>query len=263
MKRKLIVVVLFAASLIAAFAGCVPSKPTEEVEILPSERLVKRLEANRRKIKAFEGSGVITINTAALNNVPASFKIIVQKPDSIYLEVYGPFGIDLAKAMVTEGKFTFYDVMNNTVYRGKNNTDMLEKIFKVKLSFDELLDAFTGSVNMTQELTEQPSKYEVAYDKYILTYVDSNTQIKNRYRVDIRDLTVTDYQVIDEADQEVLDGTYSNFKLVDNIFFPMYVQITNKDADQKVTIEYRKVNINKKNRKLTLNYPDDVKVVDW
>lgn len=263
MKGKLILVVLFITSLVITFYGCVPSKPVEDVEILPSERLVKRLEANRRKIKAFEGSGVITINTATLNNVNASFRIIVQKPDSIYLEIYGPFGIDLAKAMVTQGKFTFYDIINNTIYRGSNNSDILEKIFKVKLSFNELIDAFTGSVNMTKELTEQPSQYEVSYDKYILTYVDSNTQVKSRYKVDIRDLTITDYQIFDDVDDEVLSGVYANFKVVENVSIPMFVQITNKEDDQKVTIEYRKVNLNKKNKGITFNFPDDAKFVDW
>jgi len=74
------------------FDGCVPSKPTEDVELLPSERLINKLEANRRKIKNFEGIGVFEIESDQYSN-SANFQIVMQKPDSIYFSLLGPFGI--------------------------------------------------------------------------------------------------------------------------------------------------------------------------
>src|SRR5512147_1865335 len=92
-----------------SFNGCIPSKPAEEVEILPSERLLKKLEANRRKIKELEGIGSISFKSPDLNT-SSSFKVIFQKPDSVYLEIYGPFGIDLAQVLITSNDFSFYDI---------------------------------------------------------------------------------------------------------------------------------------------------------
>jgi outer membrane biogenesis lipoprotein LolB len=156
----------------AWLSGCIPSKPSaDEVETIPSERLVKKLEANRRKVKSFEGSGTLLINTDKINT-SANFKIWLHKPDSIYLEIYGPFGIDLAQALVTNNKFQFFDAMHNTLYKGNTNSDVLQKIFKVNMSFNDLLDAFVGAVNMNSRLSSEPDKYEIKYDKYILTYND-------------------------------------------------------------------------------------------
>ena len=115
MKKPGIIVLISFYLIILSISGCVPSKPTEEVEILPAERLVNKLEVNRRRIKTFEGSGTLYIKSPQLDN-KASFQITLVKPDSIYLSIMGPFGIQLAQALVTNDNFIFYDALQNTAY---------------------------------------------------------------------------------------------------------------------------------------------------
>jgi len=141
--RKLSFIILILTNIIILINGCVPSQPTEEFELLPSERLTNKLEANRRKIKNFEGNGTIFVNTSSMDN-SATFRIILEKPDSIYLTIMGPFGIELAQALVTKEKFTFYDALQNTAYVGSVNSNALQSIFRIYLSFEDLLDAFIG-----------------------------------------------------------------------------------------------------------------------
>ncbi|MBZ0199064.1 MAG: hypothetical protein K8H86_04290, partial [Ignavibacteriaceae bacterium] len=90
MKKYIINGAVLIVIILISISGCVPSKPTEEVEILPSERLINKLEVNRRKVKNFEGNGTINITSDQFTG-SASFNIILQKPDSIYLTVMGPF----------------------------------------------------------------------------------------------------------------------------------------------------------------------------
>ncbi|MDP4174577.1 MAG: DUF4292 domain-containing protein [Bacteroidota bacterium] len=260
------IVVVFLYSIVTLFplfyVGCVPSKPSEETEIVPSDRLVKKLEANRRKVKNFEGVGSLNIHTPELTT-NASFKVVLQKPDSVYLEVYGPFGIDLAQALVTDNTFTFYDEMHNKVYKGKSNSDILKKIFKVDLSFSDLMDAFTGAVNLTPKLTKQPDNYEIVYDKYVLTFIDPVNSQKNKYTIDIRDLVITDYQVLSSEDKMIFESVYSKFKLQDGISIPYTTNISIKNLDQNLKIDYRKIDLNKKNVSISLNIPDDAEIVEW
>ncbi|MGE5399931.1 MAG: DUF4292 domain-containing protein [Ignavibacteriales bacterium] len=262
MKKYLLIIVLLIPFIITFYEGCVPSKPTEKVEILPSERLTKKLEANRRKVKSFEGTGSIDINTSEINT-SASFKVTLMKPDSVYLEVYGPFGIELAQALVTSNYFTFYDAMHNTVYKGHNDNNILKKIFKVDLSFNDLMDSFVGAVNLTPKLSQEPTNYEIVYDKYVLTYSDSLSPVKTKYTVDIRDLVITNYQVYKAPEKIILEGNYSKFKVVNGIPVPFVTEINNKNENQSLKIEYRKVDINKKNTKITMSVPEDAEVVEW
>ena len=131
---KSIIVVL----LVIIISSCVPSKPTYEEEVLPADRLVKKMEANRRKIKTFEGSGVLNVESPEVE-AKATFEVYLKKPDSLKFIIYGPFGIDLAQALVTNSEFMFHDVMKNVVYKGRSDNDILKKIFHIDLSFMEFV----------------------------------------------------------------------------------------------------------------------------
>jgi outer membrane lipoprotein-sorting protein len=256
---------LFAALGLALgiiYNGCVPSKPAEEVEILPVERLVKKLEANRRRVKSFEGSGTITISSAQINN-SATFKVILQKPDSIYLTIMGPFGIELAQALVTKDDFQFYEALHNTLYKGQVNDEVLKGIFKINLSFQDLLNAFVGSVNLSDKLYENPTKFEVLYDKYIMTYTDSAQNKSAVYKIDIRDLGISEYKITDLKGRSLLEAGYSRFKVFENVAVPYMIEVKNLKDKQTIRIEYKKAEANKKNLNLQLDVPEDADVIKW
>ena len=253
-----ILVIVFTIS----FYGCVPSKPIDEVEILPSERLINKLEANRRKIKNFEGIGVLSIESEQYDN-SASFRVVMQKPDSIYLTILGPFGIELAQALVTKENYIFYDALENKAYTGEVNEDILRDIFKINLSFSDLMDAFVGSVNLTSNLYKQPDDYVVDYDKYILTYIDSDNELTTTYKVDIRQLSITDYKLVADDGLTDIQGKYSNFEILENVAVPFTIEIQNNIADQKLHIDYRNIVANQSNVYIDFSVPDDAIVISW
>jgi hypothetical protein len=253
-------IIVIAFSLF--FYGCVPSKPLDEVEILPSERLINKLEANRRKIKNFEGVGVLSIESEQYDN-SASFRVVMQKPDSIYLTILGPFGIELAQALVTKENYIFYDALENKAYTGEVNEDILRDIFKINLSFSDLMDAFVGSVNLTGNLYKQPDDYIVEYDKYILTYIDIDNKLTTTYKVDIRELSITDYKLVADDGLTDIQGKYSNFEILENVAVPFTIEIQNNIADQKLHIDYRNIVANQRNVYIDFYVPDDATVISW
>jgi len=255
-------ILLPAFILFFLIEGCVPSKPLEDVELLPSERLINKLEANRRKIKNFEGVGVFEIESAEFSN-SANFQIIMQKPDSIYFSVLGPFGIELAQALVTTDSYIFYDALQNTAYRGRANDDILKNIFRVNLSFSDLLDAFVGSVNLTSNLYKQPSSYSVDGDQYVLTYIDQETDLTSVYKVDIRQLGITNYFLASKDESINLEGKYSKFEMIENVAIPFNIEILNKAQNQKVTVKYKNIFTNSKGVKVKFELPGDAEIIEW
>ena len=253
-----------AAILLLPFLvnSCIPSKPTEDYELLPSERLINKLEVNRRRIRNFEGIGVIEIQSDLYNN-DASFRVVMQKPDSIYFTILGPFGIELAQSLVTEKDYIFYDAIHNTAYTGLVTDEVLQNIFKIDLRFSDFLDAFIGSVNLTSNLYKQPEKYSVDDDSYVLTYIDSMSGVKTDYKVDVRELGITDYSITSPSGDLNLEGHYSNFQLIENVAVPFHIEITNKAANQKVIINYKNIVANQRDISIDFVLPDDVNVVSW
>ena len=248
--------------LMMFFWGCVPSKPVDEVEILPSERLINKLEANRRKINNFEGVGILKIKSDIYDN-SANFRVIMQKPDSIYLTILGPFGIELAQALVTNQNYIFYDAMENKAYVGKMDDEVLKNIFKIDLSFNDLLDAFVGSVNLTKNLYKPPDRYEVVNDKYILTYIDSASNVTTVYKVDIRELSITDYLLKTNSDSVLIEGKSTDFEQLQNVSVPFTIEIDNMAANQQLNIDYKNIVANTRNVKIDFTIPDDATIVSW
>jgi outer membrane lipoprotein-sorting protein len=244
------------------FTGCVPSKPTEEVEILPTERLMTKLEANRRRIKTFEGNGTITIKTNEINT-SASFRIVLVKPDSLYLTIMGPFGMELAEALVTDKDFIFYDALQNTAYKGAQSSDILKQIFKIDLSFGDIMDAFIGSVNLTNNLYKSPNSYQVIYDKYMLTYNDSATKNISEYEVDVRHLGILHYLLKNNSGEDLLEGKYSNFEVLETVAVPAKIEVMNRKQNETVVIDYKSMTANKKKIYIDFKLPDDASIIKW
>lgn len=254
---------LVAVSLLPfVYNGCVPSKPIDEIELLPSERLINKLEANRRKIKNFEGVGIIQIESELYDN-SASFRVIMKKPDSVYFTIMGPFGIELAQSLVTKDRYVFYDALENTAYTGELDENVLREIFKIDLSFTDLLDAFVGSVNLTRNLYTKPYSYEVEGDQYVLTYREIESGITTKYKVDIRELGITNY-AINAADNSVdLEGNYSSFELIEGVAIPFEIDVNNKVENQNIRIKYKNIVVNERDLYVNFKIPDDASVIEW
>jgi len=261
--KKLFFVISFIVIVVElSFYGCVPSQPTEEVEILSSDRLINRLEANRRRIRNFEGQGTITINSSSLQN-SATFRIVMVKPDSVYITFFGPFGIELAQAVATSSNFIFYDALQNTAYVGESDSDVLQNIFRINLSFSDIIDAFSGSVNLSSNLYKAPDKFEVIYDKYILTYLNPEKSLTSVYKIDVRKLGITEYSLNSEDGLINLQGKYSDFQIFENVAIPYKISIFNRADNQKIDVEYRKIAVNKKDIQIDFRLPDDASIIKW
>ncbi len=248
---------------IVLIESCVPSKEIYEEEILPADRLIKKLEAKRRKVKTFRGTGVFSVESPKLN-AKASFEVKLKKPDSLQFAIYGPFGIDLAYMLVTNSDYVFYDVLKGKAFKGAVRDEIIQKLFHVNISFDDLIDAFTGAVNLTDKLRKIPDEYSVNEEFYTLTFVDSLQNKKSVYNVLVNTLAITGYKLTDLNGNGIFESEYSDFKTyLRNVPIPRTTHFVNLGRNQSVDINYRRIEVNKKIGKMTFPIPEDVKITEW
>ena len=157
----------------------------------------------------------------------------------------------------------FYDVLQNTAYEGDANGDILKGIFRINLSFDDLMDAFIGSVNLTKHLYKSPTKYSIDGDQYVLTYVDSASGETTNYRVDVKQLGITNYKLVNRSGDVLLSGKYSRFNKLEDVAVPYSIEVQNKKEDQLVTIEYKHMSANEKDVNIDFHLPGDATVIKW
>ncbi len=265
MRKKVINIItylLIVLSFSVLVNSCVPSKPVEEERILPADRLMKKLEANRRKVKTFLGSGTINLDSPQLT-AKATFQVVIKKPDSIRISFYGPFGIDLAQAVTTKRDFVFFDVINNRVYKGVTKNLSLKNIFKIDLTFNELMDAFAGAVDLTDKLRREPDDLFINKDTYYLTYSDNFTGRQSQYEILVDNLAITKYKIIEKPDNSVLEGTYKDFENFEDVPIPYKIKINYELMNQNINIDYRSIKVNKDVSSLTFTIPEDAEVIEW
>lgn len=263
LKNKNFVLILFVVVISSVlFSSCVPSKPAYEEETLTANRLIKKLEANRRKIKTFSGTGVMDIESPKFG-AKTTFEVALKKPDSIKVSIYGPFGLDLVEVLITKDDFTFYDVMKNRVYTGENRGGIIKEIFKVDLTFDDLMDAFAGAVNLTDKLRNEPDEYLIFEDSYKLIYLDKKSGKKSIYDIRADDLAVTKYNVVLGNKELSFEGTYRKFKNFESVPIPYKTVIESESNEQRIEIEYRKLYVNDELDPFTIDIPTDVEIIRW
>lgn len=262
MKSIYLLRLIFFLIITFTFLSCVPSRPDDDVEILSVDRLINKLEANRRRIKNFEGNGTLLVNSPTLEN-SANFRVVLVKPDSILLNILGPFGIELGQALVTNKNFIFYDALSNTAYTGEIDSEVLQNIFRIDLPFKDIIDVLTGSVNLTNQLYKSPDEFNVIYDKYHLSYIDSLTGLITNYKIDVRRLGITDYELKSADSNFEILGAFSQFEVMENVAVPYRIVIENKSSKQRIEINYKKIYVNKKNLSIDFNLPDDADIIKW
>lgn len=261
MNKNILILLIAIVGALFLLEGCVPAKqPNVERKVLPADRLLKKIEANRRKIKSFEGNGKINILSEDLDMM-ASFQIQIKKPDSIKFSIYGPFGIELAHTLVSRNDVVFYQPNGNVAYVGPIKPELLKRVFKVNLNFNELIDAFAGAVNLTERLSQMPDDFQINKDDYLLTYNDEDREY--RYLVNIIDNALLDYKVVEKPTKIMFQGRFTHYKQIDDVPIPFKTTIMNRSENQELVINYKNIKVNEEIGNLKLNLPDDVKIVRW
>lgn len=255
-------ILFFLFPLFACFIleSCVPSKPSYDEESVSFERLITKIEANRRRIKNFEGTGEIKITSKRFNN-SAFFIVKFQRPDSLYFEVLGPFGIQLAQSVISVNDFLFYDIMNDVAYKGANNSNILNRIIGVNIDFNDLLDAFKGSANLTEILFEKPSDIMGQNDSYVLTYLDTLNGETAKIKILLKEMAMSEYSKYYDDGGLKYRVEYDKFYKIDDYYLPYNIKALVED--QILEISYKSIKVNSEKINLSVRIPSDVKIIEW
>src|SRR5260370_30293380 len=93
--------------------------------------------------------------------------------------------------------------MENRAFVGKPDGSTLQSMFKLKMQFDEILNAFTGEFPPAT-ISDSLERFNVDDDLYVIRY-RSEGGIKE-YRVDGDAFVVTSYRVLDAESRAILNG---------------------------------------------------------
>lgn len=225
---------LIAAVLAFSCNGCAPSATVTKERTLSATEVMKRVRERNNKISTLTGDGSITIETPE-GSTNGSFDLFLKKPDSLRVELHGPFGIHFGTLMLSRQQFLFYNRMENFAIVGTPDGRTLNSMFRLRLQFDEILRAFSGEFVPPSD-TDSLEKSFIENDRYVVLYRTQGGM--KEYRVDGDAFIVTSYRMLDSLGKPTITALTSDPEEVGGFMMPKFVRVIFPKERRAVTIAY-------------------------
>lgn len=191
-------------------------------------------------IKTFSGSGSLTIETPEFSN-SANFKLSIKKPDSLKIELTGPFGISVGTLMMSRHNFVFFHGIENRSVKGKTDSNFLSSIVNMPISFDEILNIFTGSYFYSA--TDYSNAEMNSNEAYYLIRNNHESTVKEIW-IDRKTINVTKLLEIGKDRTIDLDASAKSYENISGIEVPNWVRIIFPKQKRSLTIAYDNIKVN-------------------
>ena len=247
-------------SVLLVLGGCASIPPAHLAGKSITPDMVQRtVTVNRGRIQSMNGAGTITVESLEMAQ-SGSFELVLRKPDSILVKIEGPFGIHVGSALLTRSGFTFYNSIQNQLVTGSVNAANLNRIFRVNLTFDELLNLFTGG-SFFEGDRNSPDSLTIEDNQFVMTY--GNSDGTRRYWIDPATLLITKIQHTDTRGKLVLEERFEKFKAVGDASLPRQIRLTQHQAHRVVAVAFSSLAINTDAAPLVLEIPTNAERVRW
>jgi hypothetical protein len=192
------------------------------------------------QIRTLKGEGSITFESPE-DSHSGSFEVFVKKPDSLRLELKGPFGIHIGTLALSAKEYLYYDWRNNIANRGAATGAPFSSLIRLALHADEIVRAFTGEF-LRDRPGDSLQSFQVQDDLYVLRYhTDPGIQ---EYRVDSDAGSVASYRMLDSTGKADLIAMASRFDDRGVASMPRMLRVVDPRQRRSITITYSDMTLN-------------------
>lgn len=219
--------------------GCASSEKSTTEPSLAFTDVMQHVRERDDKIHTLSGKGSITIETPEASN-SGSFRVRLKKPDSLIVEIRGPFGVRVATLALSREQFLFYDWGENRAIVGKPEEQTLRQMLHLAMSFEEIIGAFTG-VFPRNDSADTMQQFVTGNDAYKI-YFRSVTGSKE-YIIDGETFIIKEYSAKEDSAGILMTASASDFT-DDTLPLPQFLRVVFPREKRSVTITYTDVLVN-------------------
>lgn len=247
--------VLIFCSLIA-LSGCVPTKELRRPEANRSaQQVIDAVNSHKHDVATLEAKGSISVETPSFAN-SGSFELRLRRPDSVLVDIEGPFGIHIASALFAKGRYTFYNSFKNEVMEGEVKGGALPAFMNIQLAADDVIDTFCGTRTfMTNETS--PDSFSVRDNSYVLLFHQKNGSTE--YSVDVQSLLITGIAHIDSAGSVWSEERFEYDQHADGTSTLQAIRLNQEKMQTSVSLLYDDLELNGPVGPLVLHVPSDAR----
>lgn len=219
--------------------GCSATKNISR-EFISAIEFQEYFENRVSGIKTFSGSGSLTIETPEFSN-SANFVLNIKKPDSLKIELAGPFGISVGTLLMSRHNFVFFNSIENRSVKGKTDSNFLSSIVNMPITFDEILNIFTGSYFYSS--TDFANAEMNTNEDYYLIRNNHESTTKEIW-IDRKTINVKKLLEIGKNRTIDLEASAKSYENISGIEVPNWVRIIFPKQKRSLTIAYDNIKVN-------------------
>ncbi|MCX6164472.1 MAG: DUF4292 domain-containing protein, partial [Ignavibacteriae bacterium] len=167
----IIIIILIISYSCSSTSGSKSENTQSNAVLLSPGELKAKINEQSSRLTSLDCEGDITIDSPELNS-SGSVTLSIFKPDSIYSKLEGPFGISIARFLITRNNFIYYNIRENYVIKGPSTPLNLGSILRLKVNFDDLICGYTSTFYFN-DTTSSNSEVSVDKNKYILKITEA------------------------------------------------------------------------------------------
>jgi outer membrane lipoprotein-sorting protein len=222
-------------------SGCTGSRELNKTTFTNPEELKNYFKQRDNAISTLSGSGSLTIETPeAAHN--ASFEVKLKKPDSLLIELSGPFGISVGTLMLSRQSFIFYNSLENKILKGASDINSLKPIVNLELSFDDVLNIFTGSY-LYSSIDYVNADFSSSGNQYIIR--NGNSPIMKELIIDNENVDALKYSEIGSDHRLRMDIEAKRYDIVNGVSIPFWFRLLLPKERKAFTLVFDEIVINK------------------
>lgn len=255
----------FLHSLLICFfviSGCAGRTPKIEREWQPKE-LYSRVVENYRRLQTFRGEGPLTIESPQAR-LMAPAKILVLKPDSIFIKIEAALGIDAGFFFADRHQFATFSPLENLYFFGETQKVRELTFFQMDLTYDEMMSGLVGVAlphfDSTFTITREGEEYRIegkrqqrpteempvnGMTQYAAAAIDS-TAWRVTYWINAARGVVVKAEERDENGELYARQDFKRFRQVHGVWLPQLIQMQRPALKERLTIFYNHIDLNNK-----------------
>jgi outer membrane lipoprotein-sorting protein len=240
---------------------------TEDTTIISEDDVVRKQvsdivkEVNKRSssIDNIISSGELTVKTAKIDN-SGDIEIHIKKKDDVWFKIEGPFGKDVAISHFSRKRFLFFDALNDEAITGTTNIINIGALTRIRCTFDDLLNAFSGTVRIPKAKRDSLWMSEEGNQNVISL---KRGTITRTYWVDKDKFSVYKYAYYDKRGQTLIQFEFSNFVPAGDGYYAKTIEVRRPRKGEYFKLKMESVSLNQSYLDFKVDVPSDAKRKNW
>lgn len=252
MKSRILVTVL------VLLWGCVPTRHLlyRQPE-LSARHIIDAVNAYSGAIATLNAQGSVSVETPSFVN-SGSFELWMKKPDSLRVDVEGPFGIRVASALLAQRHYVFYNSFRNEVTEGNVDEAEMPPFMSISLRPEEVMGTFSGMRAFEPDETS-PDSFVMDDAAFILQF--RHGAVATRYTIDGETLCLMKVEHIDSSGSVWSEERYEYGRGSEGRILPGSVRLTHEKLQTSVSLMFETVHVNQPIDGMALTVPPDARRV--